>query len=394
MAERWLVICHEMSNSGAPRVLLEVLRGVQSARGSRWGCEILACRGGALRPEFARLGPVHVLSHHWAQSRSLFGGLWRKFVDRPWIQPRRFASWMTRNRGRTFDLVYNNTTTNSYVVAGVRSFGSPILTHVHELGYAMRRFNAPADLAQTLDNTDYFLAVSSAVAADLLEAGVSYERIRVTPNFLTTLPSEPTSHDRTVLREQLNLPLDAWIVAGCGHIDWLKGPDLFVEAAAILASKTSQKVRFVWLGGVTDRRIARQLRRQVRRLGLETLIKFPGPVPDAAPWLAASDLVAVTSRYESFSLVAMEAGALARPVIAFQQSRGTLELLGNEPGLLVPKMDSVSLAATMFQHLTHPSQATEYGQRLRVKIAANFMAGPRIQAISTIADALIGKGRS
>ena len=48
MAERWLIVAHDASNSGAPRMLLEVLRGVRAVRGPDWSCEILLVRGGVL----------------------------------------------------------------------------------------------------------------------------------------------------------------------------------------------------------------------------------------------------------------------------------------------------------------------------------------------------------
>jgi glycosyltransferase involved in cell wall biosynthesis len=392
MAERWLVISHEATNSGAPRILLAVLRGIRAARPD-WSCEIFLRQGGALYADFARLGPVQVLSHRWAEGRSLRAGIYRKFFDRPIAQPRRIAVWMKRWQNTRFDLVYNNTATNGYLVAAARKLGCPILTHVHELGYAMRRFNTPGALAQTVENTHHFLAVSPAVAADLAECGAPPEHISITPNFLTTLPDEPLPAMRAALRASLGLPANAYVITGCGHIDWVKGTDLFVETAAALARRTQRKLQFVWVGGETDRRFAGEVRRLVRRRNLEEIIRFIGAVPDANPWFAASDAVVVTSRFESFSLVALEAGGLGRPVLGFAGSRGLTVLLGGEPALLAPGHDADALAAALADLLQDPVRADERGRRLRAKIATGFMAGPRIAAIAAVAGKLVRRER-
>lgn len=388
MPERWLVISHEAGNSGAPRMLLEVLRGVRAVRGAEWSCEILLGRGGALLDAFARLGPVHLLAHPWGEGRTLRAGLYRKFWDRPWIQPRRLAGWVRQWGGRGFDLVYNNTATNGYLVPAARRVGGVVLTHVHELGYALRRFNSPASLSQTLENTAHFLAVSPATADDLGECGIPTERITVVPNFLSSLPPVAEPSARAGLRARLGVEVETQVIVGCGHIDWLKGPDLFVEMAAACARLTSQKRLFLWLGGVSDARFARKLRRLVRRRGLENVVRFVGEVENSAPWFAASDVVAVTSRIESFSLVALEAGALGRPVVGFAKARGLSSVLGEGAGLLVPEFDPSAMAAVVNELLLDPTRGDREGRRLRARIEAGFMAGPRIEAILKVTDRL------
>jgi glycosyltransferase involved in cell wall biosynthesis len=393
MAEHWLVISHEASNSGAPRVLLEVLRGIRATR-SDWTCEILLRRGGALQTEFARLGPIHLLPHAWAEGATFGAGVCRKLIDRPLLQPRRLAAWIKRWKGTRFDLVYNNTATNGYLVAAARGLRCPILTHVHELAYVMRRFNTPAALAQTLDNTDHFVAVSPAVAADLVECGVVADRITVVPNFLTSLPSEPTEAARAAARAALKLPADAHVITGCGHIHWIKGADLFIEIAAELSELTRRKLQFFWLGGETDKRFARQLRRLVRQRKLDEVVHFVGAVPDTTPWFVACDVVTISSRFETFSLVALEASALARPVVGFAEARGLNELLADELGLLVPRLDPRAMAHAVLELLEKPQEAATIGRRLRQKVATEYMAAPRIQAIADVAAELVRRGRA
>jgi glycosyltransferase involved in cell wall biosynthesis len=388
MAERWLVIANEATNSGAPRMLLEVLRGVRAARGPDWTCEILLRRGGALVGEFAGFGPVRILSHPRAFGPGPGSRAYRTLVDRPWFQPRRLAGWLGPWQESGFDLVYNNTATNGFVVPAVRRLGCPILTHVHELGYALRRFNTAASLRQTLENSDHFLAVSPAVALDLEACGVAAARITLMPNFLPALPPAPEAAARPALRARLGLPPDTLVVAGCGHIDRLKGTDLFVRMAASLARATPGKIACIWIGGETDALFAWKVRRLVRRHGLGDRVRFVGAVPDAGPWLAASDVVAITSRVESFSLVALEAAALGRPVVGFADARGLAGMLGAEPDLLVPGFDAAAMAAVVHGLLQDSSRANALGRRLRARVGAEFLAGPRIAALLSVVDQL------
>jgi len=384
--ERWLVIAHEASNSGASRMLLEVLRGVRAVRGSEWSCEILLRRGGVLLPEFSRLGAVHVLSHHWAEGPAFHAGVFRRFVDRPWVQPHKLADWLRQRHGIRFDLIYNNTATNEYLVPAVRNLGGPVLTHVHESAHVLKKFLTPAALAQTIDNTDHFLAVSLAVASDLAAWGILSKDITIVPNFLHSLPLEPDEPDRRVLREQFCLPSESFVVVGCGHIHGIKGTDIFVETAAALSRLTSRRLSFVWLGSETDTRFARKVRRLVRRRKLESVVRFVGPVTDTRPWFAASDVVAVTSRVESFSLVALEAAALGRPVVGFSGARGLVGLLGEESGWLVTDFDPAGMASLFHAMLQNPSHARQCGQRLRAKVEAEFLVGPRISTLLSLVD--------
>jgi glycosyltransferase involved in cell wall biosynthesis len=379
--EHWLVISHEASNSGAPRMLLEVLRGVREAQGEGWSCEFLLGRGGVLLPQFAEIGPVHILAHRWAEPKTFAAGLYRKFIDRPWSMPWRLRGFIGLCQGRNFDLIYNNTATNGYLVPAVRSLESPVLTHVHELGYAMQRFNTTTSLRQTLDNTDHFLAVSPAVAVDLQVQGVASERITITPNFITKLPAEADDAARREARAALGLSQTAAVVVGCGHIDWIKGTDFFVEVAGALAQLTQRELIFAWIGGESDAGFARKVKHLVRRLKMNNVVRFVGPVRDPTSWFSASDLVTVTSREESFSLVALEVGALARPVVGFSGARGLEGLFAETPDLLVASFDPRAMALIVQQILQDPAIARHQGLRLRSKIAQEYLAGPCVAKI-------------
>lgn len=384
MSASWLVLAHQATNSGAPRLLLEVMRGVRAADAD-WRCEILLDHDGPLAGEFATLGPVHQLTPPWAEGPGLAAKVMRGLVDRPWLKPRRLQAkardWQARGGG----IIFSNTGTNGRLLAALPPSAGPVVSYVHELGYGLRRFNRPADLAATLARTDLFLAVSSAVLADLAELGVPTEKMRLLPNFL---PELPPAADRVAARAQVNrlpgLTSGTRLVVGCGHLDPVKGTDLFVELAAQVAAAGGAPVSFVWVGGVIDREFAARV-----RAAAGPAVHFAGEVADVAPYFAAADVVTVTSRAESFSRVALEAAALGRPVVAFAGARGPADLLGPED--LVPGHSVEAMAGAVVARLAEPARAEQDGMRLRETVANRFLArhwiGPLLTAIREVGDA-------
>ncbi len=384
MTDRWLVLAHEATNSGAPRMLLEVLRGVRAARGPDWRCEILLDHGGPLAEELATLGPVQRLTPGWAEGMDPLARSVRFLVDRPWLKPRRLRRAVRNWKAQGGGVIYSNTATNGRLLAELPAAAGPVITHVHELEYSLQRFNRPQDLAATLDRTNLFLAVSTAVAADLRARGVSAERVLVVPNFLPELPAWPdvvAAHAEVCRR--LQLAPETRLITGCGHIDPLKGTDLFVDAVKQVAASTNEPVAGVWLGGDIDRHFAQRV-----RSAAGGCMHFIGEVPDAALYFAASEVVAVTSRVESFSRVALEAAALGRPVLAYAAARGPADLLPAEA--LISELSAEAMATAVARVLADPAGARRQGESLRRCVAGGFLAK---HWIGRLLDAVAEVGR-
>jgi len=385
MTDRWLVLAHEATNSGAPRMLLEVLRGVRVARGPDWHCEILLDRGGPLTEELATLGPVQRLTPPWAEGMAPLARSLRSLVDRPWLKPRRLRravrAWQVQGGG----MIYCNTATNGRLLAELPASAGPVITHVHELEYSLQRFNRPQDLAATLARTNLFLAVSTAVAGDLFARDVPVERVMVMPNFLPLLPALPdTTAAHAEVCRCLQLAPETRIITGCGHIDPLKGTDLFVDVVNQVAASTAEPLTGLWLGGDIDRVFAQQVRSKAGGC-----MRFIGEVPNPAMYFAASEVVTVTSRVESFSRVALEAAALGRPVLAYAAARGPADLL--PPEALITELSAAAMAAAVTGVLADPAGSQRRGEALRRRVAEGFLAEQWIgRLLAAVAE--VGRG--
>jgi hypothetical protein len=91
------------------------------------------------------------------------------------------------------------------------------------------------------------------------------------------------------------------------------------------------------------------LRAQTDRLGLAARVRFRGFQPDPSAWMRAARCVVVPSFWqEPYGLVAAEAVALGRPVVAF--AIGGLPEACQGRATLVPPGDVAALAAALAAH--------------------------------------------
>lgn len=118
----------------------------------------------------------------------------------------------------------------------------------------------------------------------------------------------------------------------------------------------------------------RSLHAEVARLGLDGRVRFEGRVEhDRLPEVfARASAVVIPSRYETFSITAIEAMACGRPVVASAVG-GLKEVIDDGvDGLLVPTGDAPALAAAVQRLLDRPTWAAEVGARARQAVIRRF----------------------
>ncbi|TIU49106.1 MAG: glycosyltransferase family 4 protein [Mesorhizobium sp.] len=151
----------------------------------------------------------------------------------------------------------------------------------------------------------------------------------------------------------------------------LKGPDIFIDALAAVASRLGRAPSAVMVGDGDD---LPRYHEQVKRLGLEGNVRFLPPMPAREAFVLAA-LVVVPSRAEAMPYTVLEALAAARPMIATSVG-GIPEIFGSgSPALIRP--DPAELADKMSQALGDlaayrklmPDEST-----LRARFGADVMA--------------------
>jgi hypothetical protein len=199
-----------------------------------------------------------------------------------------------------------------------------------------------------------------------------------------------------VLRQRHDLPVNAFVVAGCGTVDARKGPDMFVQAAARVHRQGTdgRPLRFLWIGRTTDVELRRMLDYDIRRLGLQAEVRFVGELAAPHGLLALSDVFCVTSREDPFPLVMLEAAALAKPVVCFEGSGGAAEFCALGGGLTVPFLDVAALADRCQELRLDPARARETGRRGAASVRDHFTVERVAPKLWREIEAVLGRPQS
>lgn len=175
-------------------------------------------------------------------------------------------------------------------------------------------------------------------------------------------------------RAALGIDRDAPLVLLPGRINSWKGQEILVEAARRLRDRHPE-ARYLIVGCTPPGQdhYLQTLESRIRDAGLERIVLRRDFVPGLDALLAAADLVVVPStRPEPFGLVAIEAMAHARPVIATDAGGLAEIVVHGTTGLLVPPGDAEALAGAIADLLRSPRRAARLGRAGRTRQREHF----------------------
>jgi glycosyltransferase involved in cell wall biosynthesis len=135
-----------------------------------------------------------------------------------------------------------------------------------------------------------------------------------------------------------------YTLAAVGRLTHQKGFDLLLEAFAKIAQQFPEWNLTIW-GDGEDRAKLEALR---ERLQLVDRVKMPGITSKPGIWIETADVFVLSSRYEGWGIVLLEAMAAELPVVSFncEWGPGTMITDGHD-GLLVPVGDVDGLAGAL-----------------------------------------------
>ena len=391
-----LFVSHQASRTGAPNVLLHLLRW--ASRHTDLSFHVLLLRPGPLENDFRAIGPVTVLT-------DLPLGQELTLVERELSKSRlKGASSGIRNLFRLrlrhlrgFRAVYLNSVCSVPSLRYLPTAPTTVITHAHELAMGIRSALSPSllaplaepDRSSPLRSTDLFIAAADCVKTDLVAIGIEEHRVRRHYEFVDVERVLAASDLSASVRRDLGLGPSTQIVMGCGTIEWRKGPDLFVQLAhTFLRRSPDADVRFVWLGGDTrDNREAREwfLDHDVRKSGLGDRVLFVRSQPNPLDYFRLADIFVLTSREDPFPLVCLEASLLRKPIVSFD-SGGMGEFLADGRGVLVRYLDVEAMATAVGALLEDPVRSHRFGvlaaERVRHHHDVSVVAPPLLQDVA------------
>ena len=328
----WIaVFTHDATRTGAPIIawnLIEQLR-------ERYNVAVVSFGDGELTPAFERVASAYC----WGASQSddSLGALASEIAA---LRP-------------VYALV--NSIVSTRAVTVLKHHGIRTLSLVHEFAF-MQDYAGYIELAK---ESDAIIFPAELIKQDFIRAAKTEDRtnFHVFPQGLTVSPDGSSVSEQKRLTDKFNsFAGEDFVVLGVGYACWRKGTELFIETAAHLKRKHPLlRFKFVWIGYEGDGCSRVAWGRQIEISGLADSVLFLGPFQDTAPAYEMADVLFVSSRFDPFPCVAVEAACAGIPIICFDNATGFTEFLRQSNLLsrgIVDYADVAGAASALFNLAT------------------------------------------
>ncbi|SDY19656.1 glycosyltransferase [Nitrosomonas sp. Nm33] len=234
------------------------------------------------------------------------------------------------------------------------------LSVVAHHGHGLFRRAYPGLIRRFYPEADAIAAVSRGVARDLAQTAHL-------PEELITLVYNPVDAEAVARAGQM--PVEhPWLtdrsrplILGVGRLHRQKDFPTLIRAFAI--ARKERDLRLVIVGEGSERKVLDTLCHQ---LGVQGDVLMPGFVDNPFAWMSHASLFVLSSAWEGFALVLLEALASSCPVISTDCPNGPREILQDDTyGALVPIGNPEAMADAMLATLAAPPDAA----RLRARAA-------------------------
>lgn len=148
---------------------------------------------------------------------------------------------------------------------------------------------------------------------------------------IRNLRKEASTLSKAQICKQMSIPSSASILGGVMRFSEEKRPELWLDVAITMCS-LDPSMHFILVG---DGPLRPLLESTVSAAGLDDRIHFPGRKNPVGPWIAAMDLLFLSSRVEGLPNVLIEAQALGVPVASMAVGGAVETFQDGETGILI-----------------------------------------------------------
>lgn len=357
---RLLFTSHDATRTGAPGIVLRLIKDFSKLPGVE--CYCILDRGGELLPEFESFAHTYVLERsvyeigtdnevHRQEISKILRGISIDYAICNSIETRHISQYLNELRIPTIMLMHE---VPDYYPKSELEFTLRQLSHIiFPSNYVKNK------MAKKVDLDDRFFSV---IGQGLLnEEFLHWSRDRA----------------RAEVLKELSLPASAFVVLGCGTVDFRKGVDHFVAAAVQVIPKSMKDdkdpIYFVWFGqgdyghGTPVGFVLDQLRQQ----GIEDRVRFVGQRANMPKYMASCDVFFMSSRADPFPCVVHEAMASGLPVVHFREGGGAGELVQGD-GIAVDMGDVAAAGAAILSYHQDRARRDRTGRSARTRIGAEW----------------------
>jgi glycosyltransferase involved in cell wall biosynthesis len=183
-------------------------------------------------------------------------------------------------------------------------------------------------------SADHFMTNTPDLRRYVIENGIASERVTHINNFA---PEEKA--EAPLPRADFGTPMDAPLVLALGRLHPSKAFDVLIKAVAGLPGV------YLWIAGEGPKR--KELEDLITELKAGERVKLIGWQSDRAALFAAGDICVVSSRFEPFGAVFVQAWAQKVPLITTDSAGPKQYVRDGEDALLVPMEEVEALRAAI-----------------------------------------------
>ena len=289
---------------------------------------------------------------------------------------------LVRSDKRIFDVVVAHDWLSA--IAGTmckKSLNKPLIFHFHSTEHGRTGDGSPTiKTVERLAGKDAgtIITVSYAMRDELISLGYAEEKIQVVWNGVDHEKYDPAKFpDEKIraLREKIGAG-DSPLILFIGRLAWVKGADTLVHAMpAILKEVPNAKLVLIGKGEQEG-----MIKHLVEHLSIQDnmILNFEYvSEKDRLLYYAASDLVAVPSKYEPFGIVCTEAMSMGKPVIVGGTGTSGLreQVVNAGPdmcGAHINPYDSYDMAKFAIEFLKDENLRKDLGKNARKRVLENF----------------------
>lgn len=355
-----LFLSHESSRTGAPIVLLEFIKWLREHQ-PQVICDLVSLKSGELSDDFeVAVGYFKNLKIESPEELSLVQHVIKRFqkrlgVYKPKSNNKELLIEELELRG--FDVIYANTVLSLDLATQLKKRNSKakLFCHIHELNTIIK-LKVP-HFKEYIASVDKWIAVSNLVKKNLVS------NYAISPILIETVPefTNPISLKPDLLRVKTD-----FLVGGCGTVHWRKGSDLFIQIARIVKHNYPKlPIKFIWVGEIDEEQKV-IIDADIQKCELAETLKFVGSTRNPNFYFKQMDLFLLTSREDPFPLVAIEAGKMGKPIIAFDKASGTTEVLTDTSGSVVNYLDIDAMVEQIVFYYKNRGVLEDHGKNAKM----------------------------
>lgn len=358
-----LFVLNYLAGGGVERMLVNILQSTYK----NFDVEVLSIYAvdSFYVQEALQFSSINYLDKHRDNINSnIFKALYSRFFDKESFQRILFKRFLHHkhydyvvafSEGYAFSLVANTNVGNAKKIAWVHTdyLNDPewIKNNIARLQRNFSKYDDVIFVGKSLEQK--FNNILDLKSTSIINNGVDIEKIQNMAEEFK--PSEQ------------NGKLEFVSVGRLGHE---KGHDKIINALSELPSEELHKCHLTIVGGGG---MESELKKSVRRYGLESVVSFTGETKNPYPYIKNANALILASKYEGFGLVLVEAMALGVPVIA-TNTTGASDIIENgRYGIQIPN-DIEQLASTIRDIISKPAILDKYQQHCMCR-ANDFTIG-------------------